>query len=92
MASTSQDMQTYASCTFLAAGIKEGSQGKQRNQDDVQLGAIDACVTWLLENEFIQVAEPSDGSGGKHKLSCKNAHSLYYTHLLAFAHTFLRVR
>ncbi|XP_057620428.1 DNA polymerase theta isoform X2 [Chionomys nivalis] len=65
VASTSQDMQTYASCTFLAAGIKEGSQGKQRNQDDVQLGAIDACVTWLLENEFIQVAEPSDGSGGK---------------------------
>ncbi|XP_038201958.1 DNA polymerase theta isoform X2 [Arvicola amphibius] len=65
MASTSQDMQTYASCTFLAAGIKEGSQGKQRNQDDVQLEAIDACVTWLLENEFIQEAEPSDGSGGK---------------------------
>ncbi|CAO2631996.1 DNA polymerase theta [Lemmus lemmus] len=65
VASTPQDMQTYASCTFLAAGIKEGSQGKQRNQDDVQLGAIDACVTWLLENEFIQVAEPSDGSGGK---------------------------
>ncbi|KAK7826501.1 hypothetical protein U0070_017082 [Myodes glareolus] len=65
VASTSQDLQTYASCTFLAAGIKEGSQGKQRNQDDVQLGAIDACVTWLLENEFIQVAEPSDGSGGK---------------------------
>lgn len=86
MASTSQDMQTYTSCTFLAAGIKEGSQGKQRNEDDVQLGAIDACVTWLLENEFIQVAEPSDGSGGKHKLSCKNAHPL------AFAHTFLRVR
>lgn len=79
MASTSQDMQTYASCTFLAAGIKEGSQGKQRNQDDVQLGAIDACVTWLLENEFIQVAEPSDGSGGKHKLSCKNAHSILYS-------------
>nr|XP_048278394.1 DNA polymerase theta isoform X1 [Myodes glareolus] len=65
VASTSQDLQTYASCTFLAAGIKEGSQGKQRNQDDVQLGAIDACVTWLLENEFIQVAEPSDGLGGK---------------------------
>lgn len=92
MASTPQDMQTYASCTFLAAGIKEGSQGKQRNQDGVQLGAIDACVTWLLENEFIQVAESSDGSGGKHKLSCKNAHSLYYTHFLAFAHKYLHVR
>ncbi|CAH6792318.1 DNA polymerase theta [Phodopus roborovskii] len=65
VASTSQDMQTYASCTFLAAAIKEGKQGIQRNQDGVQLGAIDACVTWLLENEFIQEAEPSDGSGGK---------------------------
>ncbi|KAL1787706.1 DNA polymerase theta isoform X1 [Sigmodon hispidus] len=65
VASTSQDMQTYASCTFLAAGIKEGKQGLQRNQDDDQLGAIDACVTWLLENEFIQVVEPSDGAGGK---------------------------
>ncbi|XP_040606761.1 DNA polymerase theta isoform X2 [Mesocricetus auratus] len=65
VASTSQDVQTYASCTFLAAAVKEGNQGIQRNQDDVQLGAIDACVTWLLENEFIQEAEPSDGSGGK---------------------------
>ncbi|XP_059133121.1 DNA polymerase theta [Peromyscus eremicus] len=65
VASTSQDMQTYASCTFLAAGVKEGRQGIRRNQDDVQLGAIDACVTWLLENEFIQVTEPSDGAGGK---------------------------
>ncbi|XP_034371446.1 DNA polymerase theta [Arvicanthis niloticus] len=65
VASTSQDMQTYAACTFLAADVKEGKQGIQRNPDDVQLGAIDACVTWLLENEFIQVAEPSDGTGGK---------------------------
>ncbi|XP_051005844.1 DNA polymerase theta [Acomys russatus] len=65
VASTSQDMQTYAACTFLAAGVKEGKQGIQRNEDDVHLGAIDACVTWLLENEFIQVAEPSDGAGGK---------------------------
>ncbi|EDK97954.1 polymerase (DNA directed), theta, isoform CRA_d, partial [Mus musculus] len=65
VASTSQDMQTYAACTFLAAAIQEGKQGMQRNQDDAQLGAIDACVTWLLENEFIQVAEPGDGTGGK---------------------------
>lgn len=79
-------MQTYASCTFLAAAVKEGKQGIQRNQDDVHFGAIDACVTWLLENEFIQEAEPSDGSGGKHKLSCKHAHSL------ASAHKFLHVR
>ncbi|XP_063126450.1 DNA polymerase theta isoform X2 [Rattus norvegicus] len=65
VASTSQDMQTYAACTFLAADVKEGKQGIQRNRDDVQRGAVDACVTWLLENEFIQAAEPSDGTGGK---------------------------
>lgn len=65
MASTSQDMQTYASCTFLAASMREGKQGIQKNQDSVQLGAIEACVMWLLENEFIQITEASDGTEGK---------------------------
>nr|XP_027791903.1 DNA polymerase theta isoform X3 [Marmota flaviventris] len=65
VASTSKDMQMYASCTFLAASIKEGKQGIQRNQDSVQLGAIEACVMWLLENEFIQITEDSDGTEGK---------------------------
>lgn len=66
-------MQTYAACTFLAAGVKEGQQGISRNEDNGHVGAIDACVTWLLENEFIQVAEPSDEAGGKYKLSCTSA-------------------
>lgn len=65
MASTSQDMQTYASCTFLAASMKEGKLGSQKNQDCVQLGAIEACVMWLLENEFIQITETGDGTEGK---------------------------
>ncbi|XP_045707980.1 DNA polymerase theta isoform X2 [Phyllostomus hastatus] len=65
VASTSQDMQTYASCTFLAASMKEGKQGIQKNQDPVQLGAIEDCVMWLLENEFIQTTEASDGTEGK---------------------------
>uniref|UniRef100_A0A8C0ZMU3 DNA polymerase theta n=1 Tax=Castor canadensis TaxID=51338 RepID=A0A8C0ZMU3_CASCN len=65
VANTSQDVQTYVSCTFLAASMKEGKQRIQRNQDSVQLGAIEACVMWLLENEFIQVSEASDGTGGK---------------------------
>nr|XP_014685094.2 DNA polymerase theta isoform X1 [Equus asinus] len=65
VASTSQDMQTYASCTFLAASMKDGKQGIQKNQDSVQLGAIEACVMWLLENEFIQITEASDGTEGK---------------------------
>ncbi|KAB0391476.1 hypothetical protein E2I00_008396, partial [Balaenoptera physalus] len=62
VASTSQDIQTYASCTFLAASMKEGKQGIQKNKDSVQLGAIEACVMWLLENEFIQITEASDGT------------------------------
>ncbi|XP_064452724.1 DNA polymerase theta isoform X1 [Mirounga angustirostris] len=65
VASTSQDMQTYASCTFLAASMKEGKLGIQKNQDSFQLGAIEACVMWLLENEFIQITEASDGTEGK---------------------------
>ncbi|XP_070322130.1 DNA polymerase theta isoform X1 [Odocoileus virginianus] len=64
VASTSQDIQTYASCTFLAASMKEGKQGIQKNKDCVQLGAIEACVMWLLENEFIQISEASDGAEG----------------------------
>ncbi|KAF4020798.1 hypothetical protein G4228_012644 [Cervus hanglu yarkandensis] len=64
VASTSQDIQTYASCTFLAASMKEGKQGIQKNKDSVQLGAIEACVMWLLENEFIQISEASDGAEG----------------------------
>lgn len=66
MASTSQDMQTYASCTFLAASMKDGKQGIQKNQDSLQLGAIEACVMWLLENEFIQITEASDRTEGKY--------------------------
>ncbi|ELW67555.1 DNA polymerase theta [Tupaia chinensis] len=65
VASTPQDMQNYASCTFLAASMKEGQQEIERNQNSVQLGAIEACVMWLLENEFIQVAEVGDGTEGK---------------------------
>ncbi|XP_040477243.1 DNA polymerase theta [Ursus maritimus] len=65
VASTSQDMQTYASCTFLAASMKEGKLGIQKNQKSVQLGAIEACVMWLVENEFIQITEASDGTEGK---------------------------
>ncbi|XP_054985461.1 DNA polymerase theta [Sorex araneus] len=65
VASTSQDMQTYASCTFLAVSMNEVKQGIQENQESVQLGAIEACVMWLLENEFIQITEPRGGTEEK---------------------------
>ncbi|KAM6224815.1 DNA polymerase theta [Rhynchocyon petersi] len=65
VASTAQDMQTYASCTFLAATMKEGKQGLQKSPDAAQLGAIEACVRWLLENEFIHSVDVDDGTDGK---------------------------
>ena len=65
VAGTSQDIQTYASCTFLAASMKEGKKEVKNNEDSVHLGAIEACVLWLLENEFIQISEASDGTEGK---------------------------
>nr|XP_045004351.1 DNA polymerase theta [Jaculus jaculus] len=65
VASTTQDLQTYASCTFLAASVKGGKQGIQRNQGAPQFGAIEDCVKWLLENEFIQITESSNGAEGK---------------------------
>ena len=41
--------------------MKEGKQGIQKNK-----GAVEACVMWLLENEFIQITEASDGTEGKY--------------------------
>nr|XP_033798472.1 DNA polymerase theta isoform X2 [Geotrypetes seraphini] len=58
MANTPEDVRIYASCTLLAANLKEGEQEKERrDQVNVQGGAIEACVDWLLENEFIQIVE-----------------------------------
>ncbi|XP_019382601.1 PREDICTED: DNA polymerase theta isoform X1 [Gavialis gangeticus] len=61
VASTPDDVWTYASCTLLVASLKDNEQGSEKNEDRVQNGAIEACVAWLLQNEFIQVSGPSDG-------------------------------
>ncbi|XP_056408573.1 DNA polymerase theta, partial [Hyla sarda] len=52
VADTPNDVRTYASCTLLAASLKEEEEG-----DGEEHGAIEACVEWLLRNEFIQVME-----------------------------------
>uniref|UniRef100_A0A8C4TR75 DNA polymerase theta n=1 Tax=Falco tinnunculus TaxID=100819 RepID=A0A8C4TR75_FALTI len=57
VASTPDDVQTYASCTLLASSLKESKWGNEKAQDKVQTGPIEACVAWLLENEFIQVLD-----------------------------------
>ncbi|KYO22450.1 DNA polymerase theta isoform B [Alligator mississippiensis] len=61
VASTPDDVRTYASCTLLVASLKDNEQGSEKNEDGVQNGAIEACVAWLLQNELIQVSGPSDG-------------------------------
>ncbi|XP_038613775.1 DNA polymerase theta [Tachyglossus aculeatus] len=63
VASTAQEVQTYASCTLLAASLREGQRAAPGDQDTVEQGAIEACVAWLLENEFIQVCEAGEDKG-----------------------------
>ncbi|XP_073433090.1 DNA polymerase theta isoform X2 [Dendrobates tinctorius] len=53
VADTPEDVRIYASCTLLAASLRE-EDGDLERQDQ---GAIEACVDWLLRNEFIQMVE-----------------------------------
>ncbi|XP_029000696.1 DNA polymerase theta [Betta splendens] len=50
VASTPQDVRLYAASSLLAASIK----CDERNQD-ANKGAIEDCVEWLMQNEFISV-------------------------------------
>ncbi|XP_053561115.1 DNA polymerase theta [Bombina bombina] len=60
VADTPEDVRIYASCTLLAATMKsEGSQDSEQEG-----GAIEACVEWLLKNEFIHILE-EDRDGTK---------------------------
>ncbi|KAM8880408.1 DNA polymerase theta isoform 2-T2 [Spinachia spinachia] len=53
LASTPQDVRLYALCSLLAASIQ--SNGKNEPIEDTNKGAIEACVEWLMENEFISI-------------------------------------
>lgn len=64
VANTPDDVQTYASCTLLASSLKASKCGNERTQDKAQTGPIEACVTWLLENEFIQVLDSGNDMKG----------------------------
>lgn len=59
VASTPRDVRLYASCSLLAAGMK--CNGKRDSQEDGNRGAIEACVEWLVENEFISVQKDGEG-------------------------------
>ncbi|KAF6733844.1 DNA polymerase theta [Oryzias melastigma] len=53
VASTPQDVRLYASCSLLAASMK--SDDKKSSDEESNRGAIEACVEWLMENEFINI-------------------------------------
>lgn len=65
VANTPEDVQTYASCTLLASSLKESEWENGKEQDKAQAGPIEACVAWLLENEFIQVVDCGSDVKGK---------------------------
>uniref|UniRef100_A0A663LMJ0 DNA polymerase theta n=1 Tax=Athene cunicularia TaxID=194338 RepID=A0A663LMJ0_ATHCN len=65
VANTPDDVQTYASCTLLASSLKERKGGSEKAQDNAQTGPTEACVAWLLDNEFIQVLDSSSDAKGK---------------------------
>ncbi|XP_048360083.1 DNA polymerase theta isoform X2 [Sphaerodactylus townsendi] len=55
VASSPESIKTYASCTLLGASLKDNHPDSGKDREKICHGAIDACVKWLLENEFIQV-------------------------------------
>uniref|UniRef100_A0A8K9XCJ8 DNA polymerase theta n=1 Tax=Oncorhynchus mykiss TaxID=8022 RepID=A0A8K9XCJ8_ONCMY len=66
VASSPQDVRLYASCTLLAAGARYDTTGGETG-GGVREGAIEACVEWLIENEFISIQREGNerGRGGE---------------------------
>uniref|UniRef100_A0A3Q3KVV4 DNA-directed DNA polymerase n=1 Tax=Mastacembelus armatus TaxID=205130 RepID=A0A3Q3KVV4_9TELE len=60
VASTPQDVRLYASCSLLAASMK--SDGKNKSNEEHDKGAIETCVEWLMENEFISIQKDGQGT------------------------------
>uniref|UniRef100_A0A4W6BKC6 DNA polymerase theta n=1 Tax=Lates calcarifer TaxID=8187 RepID=A0A4W6BKC6_LATCA len=60
VASTPQDVSLYASCSLLAASMKCDS--KRKSNEETNKGAIEACVEWLMENEFISIQKDGQGT------------------------------
>uniref|UniRef100_A0A3Q3F5K4 DNA polymerase theta-like helix-turn-helix domain-containing protein n=1 Tax=Labrus bergylta TaxID=56723 RepID=A0A3Q3F5K4_9LABR len=60
VASTPQDVTLYASCSLLAASMKSDSE--KDSNEETSKGAIEACVEWLMENEFISIQREEQGT------------------------------
>lgn len=52
-------MRLYASCSLLAASMK--CDGNDKSGEETNKGAIEACVEWLMENEFITIQKDAQG-------------------------------
>ncbi|MCJ8740817.1 hypothetical protein PDJAM_G00063470 [Pangasius djambal] len=58
VASTPEEVRMYASCTLLAASMaseQPDQPGAARSR-----GAIEACIDWLMDNEFIHIQKEGD--------------------------------
>ncbi|XP_013922439.1 PREDICTED: DNA polymerase theta-like, partial [Thamnophis sirtalis] len=55
IASSSEDIQSYSSCTLLAASLRD-FQDCRKDQEKICDGSIESCVKWLLEKEFIMIS------------------------------------
>lgn len=60
VASTRQDVGLYASCSLLAASMK--CDNKKASNEETNKGAIEACVDWLMGNEFISIQKDGPGN------------------------------
>ncbi|KAK3555997.1 hypothetical protein QTP86_034344 [Hemibagrus guttatus] len=55
VASTPEEVRMYASCTLLATSMVSDQPGAAQSQ-----GAIEACMDWLMDNEFIHIQKEGD--------------------------------
>lgn len=59
VASTPEEVRMYASCTLLAASM--ASENPDQPRAARSRGAIEACMDWLMDNEFINIQKEGDG-------------------------------
>ncbi|CAI5797066.1 DNA polymerase theta [Podarcis lilfordi] len=60
VASSPEDIQSYASCTLFGASLKDFPDNGTEQERNCH-GSIDACVKWLLKNEFILISVSDTG-------------------------------
>lgn len=60
VASTPEEVRMYASCTLLAASM--ASEQPDQPGAAQSHGAIEACMDWLMDNEFIHIQKEGDGA------------------------------